>query len=93
MIKEIKMTNTNQNMNKAETSENTLKFNAKIKETWSKLSDDDIKLYNGSRDQFFAKLKEKHSISKEDGEKRLQEIEKSCAAACSTEKTGDTKAA
>ena len=87
------MTNTNQNMNKPEASDKALKFNAKIKETWSKLSDDDIKLYNGSHDQFFAKLKEKHNLSKADGEKIIQEIEKTCAAACSTEKTGAAKAA
>jgi uncharacterized protein YjbJ (UPF0337 family) len=87
------MTNTNQNVNKPEASDKTAKFNAKIKETWSKLSDDDIKLYNGSRDQFFAKLKEKQDISKPDGEKILLEIEKSCAAACSTEKVDTIKAA
>ena len=55
----------------------SVNMNAKIKETWSKLSDDDIKLYNGNRDQFFAKLKEKQSVSKEDGEKKLKEIEAS----------------
>jgi uncharacterized protein YjbJ (UPF0337 family) len=88
------MTNMNQNTSKDQNQDKSLKLNAAIKETWSKLSDDDIKLYNGNRDQFFAKLKEKHSVSKEDGEKKLQEIEKSCAAMCSTtEKTGAVKAA
>jgi uncharacterized protein YjbJ (UPF0337 family) len=72
------MTDTSQNMDKAENPENTAKFHAKIKETYSKLSDDDIKLYDGKRDQFFAKLKEKQNVSKEDGEKRMQQIEKDC---------------
>jgi uncharacterized protein YjbJ (UPF0337 family) len=88
-IKEINMSNMNQNPNKTENPDNAAKISAKIKETYSKLSDDDIKLYNGNRDQFFAKLKEKQNVSKEDGEKRLQEIEKSFAG----EKTDAAKAA
>ena len=87
------MTNTNQNMNKTEPSDKAAKIQAEIKQTWSKLSDDDAKLYNGSRDQFFTKLKEKQNVSKEDGEKKMQEIEQTCGAACSTEKTAATKAA
>ena len=79
------MSNMDQNMNKPANAENAAKFSAKIKETYSKLSDDDIKLYDGKREQFFAKLKEKHSVSKEDGEKKLQEIEKSCG--CGTSST------
>ena len=87
------MTNTDQNMNKSDSPEKAAQFNAKIKETWSKLSDDDIKLYSANREQFFARLKEKHSVSKEDGIKRLQEIEKACTAACNAEKSGNIKAA
>ena len=87
------MTSTNQNTNKPEASDKAVKFNAKIKETWSKLSDDDIKLYASNRDQFFAKLKEKQNLSKDDGDKIITEIEKSLAAACGIEKTGAVKAA
>ncbi len=87
------MTNANQNPDKAEGSDKFAAFNAKIKETYSKLSDDDVKLYDGKRDQFFVKLKEKQNVSKEDGEKAIKEIEASCDSVCSSEKTGDTKAA
>ena len=98
------MTNPNQNMNKTENSDKAAnaatpansdkaaKISKEIKATWSKLSDDDVKLYASSRDQFFAKLKEKESVSKDDAEKRLQEIEKTCAAECA-EKDKDAKAA
>lgn len=64
-------------VNKPDNTEKSANLNAKIKETWSKLSDEDIKLYNGNRDQFFTKLTEKQSVSKEDGEKKLKEIEAS----------------
>jgi len=64
--------------------ENTQKLHKKIKETWVKLSDDNVKLYDGKRDQFFATLKEKHNVSKEDAQKKLQQIEKECG--CGTAK-------
>lgn len=75
------MSNMNQQTNKTEESkmsDNAAKMHAQIKASYSKLSDDDIKLYNGKPDQFFAKLKEKQNVSKEDGMKKMQEIEKSC---------------
>ena len=87
------MQNPTHNMNKSE--DKNAKLNAKIKEAYSKLSDDDIKLYDGKRDQFFAKLQEKQSVSKEDGEKKLQEIEKACGcdSASNSDKKDATKAA
>jgi uncharacterized protein YjbJ (UPF0337 family) len=88
------MTATTPNNNKpASDADKATMMATKIKETWSKLSDDDIKLYSSNRDQFFAKLKEKHSISKEESERHLQEIEKACASGCDTEKTGNVKTA
>ncbi len=78
------MSNMDQSMNKAGSPDNTVKLDAEIKKTWSKLSDDDIKLYSDKRDQFFAKLTEKQGVSKEDGQKKMQEIEKSCG--CGTAK-------
>ena len=87
------MGNTNENMNKCESSDKAAQFNAKIKEAYPKLSDDDVKLYASNKDQFFAKLKETQNVSKEDAQKRLAEIEKSCAGACSSEKPDAAKAA
>lgn len=81
-------------MNAQENVEKNVKFNTKVKETWGKLTDEDIKLYSGNREQFFAKLQEKQNVTKEDAEKRLQEIEKSCAMGYnSADKSGATKVA
>lgn len=71
------MENKNQNMQQ-NSKENTEKLHRKIKETWSGLSDNDVKLYDGKRDEFFAKLKEKANISKEDAQTKLQQLEKDC---------------
>jgi uncharacterized protein YjbJ (UPF0337 family) len=76
------MSNMNQNTNKVEnTKENMEKMNKKIKETWSGLSDSDIKLYDGKREDFFAKLKEKSNISREDAQKKIEQLEKDCGCA------------
>ena len=71
------MENKNQNTNK-DSKENTEKLHKKIKETWSGLGDNDVKLYDGKRDEFFAKLKEKENVSKEDAQKKMQQLEKEC---------------
>jgi uncharacterized protein YjbJ (UPF0337 family) len=61
------------------------KISAEIKKSWNKLSDDDAKLFPAQADKFFAALKEKQGVSKEDGQKRLDEIKASCGS-CSSEK-------
>ncbi|MFN3701570.1 MAG: hypothetical protein ACK4VI_08640 [Alphaproteobacteria bacterium] len=71
------MENKNQNMQK-NSKENMEKLHKKIKETWSGLGDNDIKLYDGKRDEFFAKLKEKANVSKEDAQKKMAQLEKEC---------------
>ncbi len=84
------MTNMNQKPEDAQ------KLNAEIKKAWPKLSDDDIKLCSTNHDQFFSRLKEKQGVSREDGEKKLQELEKACGcstSSCGSEKPGAVKAA
>ena len=79
------MLNRNENMKKAPNSkENTEKLNKKIKETWSGLSESDVKLYADKPAEFFARLQEKHNVSKADAQKKLQQLEKECG--CSTAK-------
>ncbi len=72
-------------MNKNQNSkENTEKLHNKIKETWSGLNDQDVKLYEENRDQFFAKVQEKQKVSKVDAQKKLEQLEKDCG--CSSMK-------
>lgn len=76
----------NSKSNPTENADAVLKVQAKIKSTWNKLNDDDVKLYASNRAQFVAKLKEKQNVSNEDAEKHLKEFEKSCGCTPS----GDT---
>ncbi len=50
-----------------------LKNKGKLKESWGKLTDDDLKIYEGNRDQFLGKIKERYGIEKED---RLAKVSK-----------------
>lgn len=51
-------------------------LNKRIKSTWSKLSDDDVKLYTTQPDQFFMKLKNLCHVEKADAEKQILELKK-----------------
>ena len=61
----------------------TIKLKAEIKKTWDKLTDEEISFYDGKQNQFFDKVKEKYSLSREDTQKRLNEIEASCGSCVS----------
>jgi uncharacterized protein YjbJ (UPF0337 family) len=65
-------------MNQDQVKGTATQLSGKIKETWGRLSDDDIALANGQRDQFFGKLQQTYGIAKEDAQKRLAELEKAC---------------
>ncbi len=47
----------------------------KMKETWGKLTDNDIMLYKGQHEQFLGKLKDHYGLAKEDAEKKLKVME------------------
>ena len=63
-------------MNQDQAQGKLIQLNGKIKEIWGKLTDDDLALLDGKRDQFFGKVQELYGLKKEDAEKRFSEIEK-----------------
>lgn len=65
-------------MNNEQAKGNWNQFKGKIKETWGRLTDDDIALINGKRDQFFGKVQETYGIAKQEAEESIKEFEKSC---------------
>jgi uncharacterized protein YjbJ (UPF0337 family) len=46
-------------------------FTGKVKEKWGKLTDDDLTVIQGKRDQLSGKLQEKYGYAKEEAEKQL----------------------
>jgi uncharacterized protein YjbJ (UPF0337 family) len=71
-------------MNKEQTEGKVEQLKGKMKETWGKLTDNDITLYSGKRDQFLGKLKEHYGLAKEDADKKLKALEETCGCSSMT---------
>lgn len=63
-------------MNKEQLDGTWEQFKGQVRQTWGKLTDDDVALYKGNAQEFYGKLKEKYGIAKEEAEKQLKEFEK-----------------
>ncbi len=51
-------------------------FKGKVKEKWGQLTDDDLDVIKGKKDQLSGTLQKKYGIAKEEAEKQLSEFEK-----------------
>mgnify|MGYP000925163910 FL=1 len=59
-------------MNKDQMEGNWLQFKGKVKEQWGKLTDDDLDVIAGKRDQLAGKIQERYGLTKEEAEKQLR---------------------
>ncbi len=50
----------------------------KVKEKWGKLTDDDLTVIEGKRDQLQGKLQERYGYAKEQAQKELDDFCKAC---------------
>ncbi|MEJ0062671.1 MAG: CsbD family protein [Alphaproteobacteria bacterium] len=73
-------------MNREQAEGNWNQFKGKVKETWGKLTDDDIALLEGKRDKFFGRLQEAHGVAREEGERMVKDFEKSCGCSSKSSK-------
>lgn len=48
----------------------------KVKEQWGKLTDDDIDVVGGRRDQLSGKIQERYGIAKDEAEKQIADWER-----------------
>jgi len=48
----------------------------KLKETWGKLTDDDLKVSEGHRDYLVGKLQERYGVAKDKAEFQVKEFER-----------------
>jgi uncharacterized protein YjbJ (UPF0337 family) len=51
-------------------------YRGEVKEKWGRLTDDELDVIAGNRDKLIGKLQEKHSLSKEEAERQLEEWQK-----------------
>jgi len=64
-------------MNKDQADGNWKQFKGKVKEKWGKLTDDDLTVVEGKRDQLVGKIQERYGYQKDQAEKELKEWESS----------------
>ena len=60
-------------MNEDRIKGNWKQFTGKIKEQWGKVTDDDLDVIAGKRDQLLGKLQERQGIAKDEAEKQLKD--------------------
>jgi uncharacterized protein YjbJ (UPF0337 family) len=63
-------------MNKDTFEGNWKQFKGKVKEEWGKLTDDDLDVINGRREQLVGRLQERYGLEKGAAEKQIKEFEK-----------------
>ncbi|MDO5652483.1 MAG: CsbD family protein [Brachymonas sp.] len=63
-------------MNKDTIEGNWKQFKGSIKEAWGKLTDDDLDVINGKREQLLGRLQERYGYKKEEAEKHVVDFEK-----------------
>jgi uncharacterized protein YjbJ (UPF0337 family) len=57
---------------------NWKQFKGKVREKWGKLSDDDLEVIGGKKDQLVGKLQERYGYAKAQAEKELDQFCGSC---------------
>jgi uncharacterized protein YjbJ (UPF0337 family) len=55
-------------------------FKGQVKQKWGKLTDDDLEVIAGKRDQMAGKLQERYGYGKEQAEKELDEFSRTLGA-------------
>jgi uncharacterized protein YjbJ (UPF0337 family) len=62
-------------MNQDRIEGNWKQFKGKVKEQWGKLTDDDIDVIGGKRDQLLGRIQERHGVAKDEAETQLKNWE------------------
>jgi uncharacterized protein YjbJ (UPF0337 family) len=63
-------------MNKDTFEGNWKQFSGKLKQQWGKLTDDDIALINGKREELAGRLQERYGLAKDAAERQIADFEK-----------------
>jgi uncharacterized protein YjbJ (UPF0337 family) len=58
-------------MNQDRIEGNWTQFKGKVKEQWGKLTDDDLDIIAGKRDQLLGRIQERHGIARDEAERQL----------------------
>lgn len=50
-------------------------FKGQVKQSWGKLTDDDVTYIEGSRDKMVGKIQERYGVAKDEAEKQVRDWE------------------
>jgi len=64
-------------MNEDRIEGNWKQVKGKVKEQWGKLTDDDLDVIAGKRDQLLGRIQERHGIAKDEAERQVKSFERS----------------
>ena len=53
---------------------NWKQFSGKVKQQWGKLTDDDLQIIRGKRDQLVGKIQERYGMAKDEAERQVDEF-------------------
>ena len=62
-------------MNNDQVKGNWKQIKGKVKEQWGKLTDDDLDVIAGKRDQLLGRIQERHGIVKDEAHKQIADFE------------------
>lgn len=63
-------------MNRDRLKGNWKQIKGKVKEQWGRLTDDDLDVIAGKRDQLLGRIQERHGIAKDEAERQVDSFEK-----------------
>ena len=63
-------------MNKDRLEGNWKQFKGTVREKWGKLTDDDLDVINGRRQQLVGRIQENYGIAQDEAEKQVKEFER-----------------
>jgi uncharacterized protein YjbJ (UPF0337 family) len=61
-------------MNWDEIQANWMKFKGEIKERWGRLTDDELDIINGRREQLAGEIQRKYSITREEADREIEDF-------------------
>ena len=64
-------------MNNDRVEGNWKSFKGKVKEQWGKLTDDDLDVIGGKRDQLLGRIQQRHELAKDEAERQVDTFERS----------------
>jgi uncharacterized protein YjbJ (UPF0337 family) len=62
-------------MNEDRIEGNWKQVKGKVKEQWGKLTDDDLDVIAGRRDQLAGKIQERHGVARDEAERQIKDFE------------------